>query len=66
MTNNRFPWDKSPVTPEAERLVAQNRAERNLDRLSKLHPMRLRDYLLVVGAVVGLIGIPVLLVSFLF
>lgn len=32
MTNNRFPWDKSPVTLEAERLVAQNRAERNLER----------------------------------
>ncbi len=26
------PWDKNRITPEAERLVAQNRAERNLDR----------------------------------
>lgn len=60
------PWDKNPVTPEAERLVAQNRAERKLDRLRELHPMRLRDYLLVVGAVLGLVGIPVLLISLFF
>ncbi|QEU34141.1 hypothetical protein [Stenotrophomonas maltophilia] len=26
------PWDKNRITPEAERLVAQNRAERNLER----------------------------------
>ncbi|WP_392731658.1 hypothetical protein [Stenotrophomonas rhizophila] len=26
------PWDKNPVTPEAEQLVARNRAERNLER----------------------------------
>ena len=32
MTNDRSPWDKSPVTREAEQLVARNRAERNLER----------------------------------
>lgn len=32
MTNDRFPWGKSPVTREAEQLVARNRAERNLER----------------------------------
>lgn len=32
MTNDRFPWGNSPVTREAEQLVARNRAERNLER----------------------------------
>lgn len=27
-----WPWDQNKVTPEAERLVAKNRAERNLER----------------------------------
>jgi len=32
MTNDRFPWDKHHVTPQAERLVARSRAERNLEK----------------------------------
>jgi len=59
---DRFPWDKHAVTPEAEKLVARNSAERHLKKAMPdrwWHDMAfgwggMAILLLVVASVLGL------------
>lgn len=64
MTEDRFPWDKHPVSAEAKAMVAKAEAHAASERASKLHPMRIRDYLILGGAILGLVGVPAILISF--
>ncbi|MBH1878201.1 hypothetical protein I5W23_06930 [Stenotrophomonas maltophilia] len=64
MTDDRFPWDKHSVSPEAKALVAKAEAHAASERASKRHPMRIRDYLILGGAILGLVAIPAILISF--
>lgn len=63
-SKDRFPWEKHTVSPEAKVLVARAEVQAASERASKRHPMRFRDYMIIGGAVLGLIGIPAILISF--
>ncbi len=66
MSEDRFPWDKHPVSPEAKALVAQAEAHATMERLDREHPIRARHRLLVALGVVGIIALPLLLLSLAF
>ncbi|MCO7494699.1 hypothetical protein [Stenotrophomonas maltophilia] len=66
MTEDRFPWDKHPVSAEAKAMVAKAEAHATLERLERKNPMRFRDYLIVAFGALGIIALPLLLLSLAF
>lgn len=66
MTNDQFPWDKHAVSPEAKALVAKAEAHATMERLDRDYPIRARHRLLVALGVIGIIALPLLLLSLAF
>ncbi|WP_445394280.1 hypothetical protein [Stenotrophomonas maltophilia] len=64
MTNDRFPWDKNPVTPEAMDVVAQASAAQRLRKLrAESTPADRRYVRWMLGLLVVLgLTLPVLLI----
>ncbi|GEM_PF-6815217 len=64
MSDDRFPWNNHPTSPEARAINQRADSAAAAERLRKSNPMRMRDYLIVAGGAVALIGIPLILISF--
>lgn len=58
MSDDQFPWDTHPSSPEAKAFSQHAGSAAAAERLCKRHPMRMRDYLIVAGGAAALIAIP--------
>lgn len=57
-------WNGTGYSPE--KAWAEIRSKDSARESTARHPMRLRDYAIVGGAAIGLIAIPILVLSFFF
>lgn len=66
MTDDRFTLTKQPVSAEAKALLAKAEAHATMERLDRDQPVGARHRLLIALGVIGIIALPLLILSLAF